>query len=132
MKFLSRLSINFLLVFLLEEVYFGIHMELSYHTGTIFSGVILPGILILFALVITNHCLNRIGKLHLTLHPEMLASLIGICLVILLQFIRPVDNPDSIVGKEFVNLLISLLLLAETGVIWLLRWKLPKQHKPTK
>ncbi len=76
-----RIIINLIMIWSMEEIYYSIHMKLRYYNGTIFSGIILPSLIILIATAGVNYLLNKIAYFKMSLNYNFFVLTAGLVMV---------------------------------------------------
>lgn len=127
MKFITRIFINFIIILLTEKFYFQEHMKLKYNSGTLFTGIVVPSIIILVLLLAINYMINKINKFYLSFNLNVISWLIGIIILMLFWLIKSLEITKEIfIGEEIPNLIITSILFVSSTIILLIKFCIVK------
>lgn len=127
MKFITRIFINFIIILLTEKFYFQEHMKLKYNSGTLFTGIVVPSIIILVLLLAINYMINKINKFYLSYNLNVISWLIGIIILMLFWLIKSLEITKEIfIGEEIPNLIITSILFVSSIIILLIKFCIVK------
>lgn len=127
MKFITRIFINFIIILLTEKFYFQEHMKLKYNSGTLFTGIVVPSIIILVVLLAINYMINKINKFYLSYNLNVISWLIGIIILMLFWLIKSLEITKEIfIGEEIPNLIITSILFVSSIIILLIKFCIVK------
>lgn len=127
MKFITRIFINFIIILLTEKFYFQEHMKLKYNSGTLFTGIVVPSIIILVVLLAINYMINKINKFYLSFNLNVISWLIGIIILMLFWLIKSLEITKEIfIGEEIPNLIITSILFVSSIIILLIKFCIVK------
>lgn len=127
MKFITRIFINFIIILLTEKFYFQEHMKLKYNSGTLFTGIVVPSIIILVVLLAINYMINKINKFYLSFNLNVISWLIGIIILMLFWLIKSLEITKEIfIGEEIPNLIVTSILFVSSIIILLIKFCIVK------
>ena len=127
MKYITRIFINFIIILLTEKFYFQEHMKLKYNSGTLFTGIVVPSIIILVLLLAINYMINKINKFYLSYNLNVISWLIGIIILMLFWLIKSLEITKEIfIGEEIPNLIITSILFVSSIIILLIKFCIVK------
>lgn len=118
-QFLSRLILNTMIVSILEELVYLLHMTILSNSGTLLTFIVAPAVIIPALLMVAGWYLNQNPKWQLSHRATLAAAVFGVVCAFFFYLIIPESDPSTIIGKEAVNMLLSLIVLGIILIGWI-------------